>query len=99
MLSSRQLSHKQKKPKKWYIELRDHLQTVRRFPAFEDKRQSEALGRQIERLVRYKVSGEQPDPQLSQWLEQIPDRRRKQACEPTNGARSPCPVVTWTNAL
>lgn len=29
--------------KKWYIELRDHLQTVRRFPAFTDKTQSECL--------------------------------------------------------
>ena len=59
---------------KWYIELRDHLQTVRRFPAFTDKRQSEALGRQIERLVACKVSGEQPDAQLSRWLENIPEK-------------------------
>lgn len=60
--------------KKWYIELRDHLQTVRRFPAFTDKTQSEALGRQIERLVNYRVAGEQPDAALSRWLEQIPAR-------------------------
>ena len=62
--------------KKWYIELRDHLQTVRRFPAFTDKGQSESLGRQIERLVNYRVSGEQPDAALSRWLEQIPARLR-----------------------
>jgi len=62
--------------KKWYIELRDHLQTVRRFPAFTDKTQSEALGRQIERLVRYRVSGEPLNPALSRWLEQIPARMR-----------------------
>jgi hypothetical protein len=30
---------------KWYVELRDHLETIRRFPAFTDKAQSEALGR------------------------------------------------------
>jgi hypothetical protein len=26
-----------KTAKKWYIELRDHLETIRRFPAFTDK--------------------------------------------------------------
>ena len=63
--------------KNWYIELRDHLQTVRRFPAFTDKAQSEALGRQIERLVNYRVAGEQPDAALSRWLGQIPARMRQ----------------------
>jgi integrase len=62
---------------KWYIELRDHLAIVRRLPAFTDKAQSEALGRQIERLVRFKIAGETPDAQLSHWLEQIPERLRK----------------------
>jgi len=63
--------------KKWWIETRDHLQTVRRFPAFTDKTQSEALGRQIERLVRYRAVGEQPDAALSRWLEQIPGKLRQ----------------------
>jgi len=67
-----------KQVRKWYIELKDHLQTVRRFPAFEDKRQSEALGRQIERLVNMKIAGEQPDAQLSRWLEQIPAKLSSQ---------------------
>jgi len=63
--------------KNWYIELKDHLQTVRRFPAFTDKAASEALGRQIERLVNYRVAGEQPDAALSRWLGQIPARMRQ----------------------
>ena len=66
-----------RKARKWYIELRDHLRTVRRFPAFTDKRQSEALGQQIERLVNYRVAGEQPDAALSRWLGQIPARMRQ----------------------
>ncbi len=66
-----------KKTSRWYIETRDHLATVRRFPAFTDKGQSEALGRQIERLIRYRAAGEQPDPQLSRWLEQIPESLRQ----------------------
>jgi len=59
---------------RWYIELRDHLRTVRRFPAFTDRAQSEKLGRQIERLINYRVAGEQPDAALSRWLEQIPPK-------------------------
>jgi len=61
---------------KWYIELRDHRETVRRFPAFTDKRQSEALGRQIEKLINFKTAGQQPDTELSRWLENIPARMR-----------------------
>ncbi|MHC4521310.1 MAG: tyrosine-type recombinase/integrase [Planctomycetota bacterium] len=57
---------------KWYIEIRDHLGTTRRFAAFSDRAQSEALGRQIERLVACRIAGEQPGAALSQWLEQIP---------------------------
>jgi integrase len=69
--------HNQRKQvRKWWIELRDHLNIIRRFPAFTDKAQSEALGRQIERLVNYKVAGEQLDPQLSRWLQQIPQKLR-----------------------
>ncbi len=62
--------------RKWYVELTDHRQIVRRFAGFEDKRKTEALGRQIERLICYRAAGEQPDPQLSQWLERIPDSLR-----------------------
>jgi len=63
--------------KRWYCELRDHLQTVRRFPAFTDKQQSEAFGRKIERLVSGKISGEPPDVQMSRWLETIPAKTRE----------------------
>lgn len=37
---------------KWYVEFRDHLERIKRLPAFTDKAQSEAFGRKIERLVR-----------------------------------------------
>ena len=62
---------------KWYVELADHLQIVRRFAAFEDKRQSEALGRRIETLVACRIAGSQPDPDLSRWLEGTPARLRE----------------------
>ena len=66
-----------KQVKKWWIELRDHLAILRRFGAFEDKRASEALGRQIERLVNFKIAGEQPDAQIAKWLENIPAKLTK----------------------
>ncbi len=62
---------------KWYIELRDHLDIIRRFPAFTDREQSAALGRQIERLVRFRVSNDPLDPAMCRWLEQIPNKLRR----------------------
>ena len=62
---------------KWYVEVRDHREAVRRFAAFTDRTQSELLGRQIERLINFRVVGEQPDRQLSDWLEHIPERLRE----------------------
>ncbi len=65
----------------WYIEFRDNLQIVRRLTAFTDKSLSEALGRKIVKLVNYKIAGENLDPQLSRWLEQIPARLRNKFVE------------------
>ncbi len=42
----------------WVIEFVDHTETRRKVMGFRDKRQTEALGRQIERLVSMRVSGE-----------------------------------------
>jgi len=44
-----------RKTSKFYVEFKDHLQLTRRLPPFTDKRQSEALGRQIEKLVACKI--------------------------------------------
>ncbi len=67
-----------KEASRWYIELRDHLRTVRRFPAFTDKGQSQKLGEKIEKLVTCRENREAPDRELSRWLEQIPGRLRDQ---------------------
>ena len=66
----------QKQITRWCIELRDHLERQRRFSGFRDKRQSEALGRQIERLVNCRMGDGQLDAQLLHWLEAIPSRLR-----------------------
>jgi len=58
----------------WYLEFRDHQETMRRTPAFKDKKASEELGRKIERLVSRRVAGESPDTSMSRWLETLPGK-------------------------
>ena len=64
------------KTSKWYVEFKDHLQLTRRFPALTDKRQSEALGRQVEKLAGCKMSGDPLSVDLMQWLESTPQKMR-----------------------
>lgn len=66
----------QKTARKWYLEFRDHLGTVRRLPAFTDKRQSEDLGRQIERLIMCRSTNSRPDLELTKWVETMPPKLR-----------------------
>ena len=74
--SYRSRDGQQKHTATWCIEVRDHLGRQRRFSGFKDKRQSEALGRQIERLVNCRIGGDQPDAPLLRWLETVPSRMR-----------------------
>ncbi len=59
---------------KWYVEARDHIATVRRFPAFTDKGKSETWGRQFEKLVSAKQSGEPLKADLIEWLAAQPSK-------------------------
>jgi hypothetical protein len=68
---------KKRKTSKWYVEFKDHLELTRRFPALTDKRQSEALGRQVEKLVGCKMSCDPLPVDLIQWLESIPAKMRE----------------------
>src|SRR5690349_7434709 len=62
---------------KWYIEFKDHLDTIRRLPAFTSKAASEEFGRNVVRLVDYhKATGGQVDPSLSRWLTDLPAQTR-----------------------
>lgn len=69
---------KYKKISKWWLELSDHNQIVRRFAGFTDRGQTEQLGRQIQRLINYKAAGEQLNPDCSRWLEQDCPRKLRQ---------------------
>jgi site-specific recombinase XerC len=63
---------------KWYVEFRDHLDTVRRLPAFTSKSASEEFGRNLVKLVAYhKATGGQVDPSLTRWLTGLPQSVRE----------------------
>lgn len=66
---------KAKQSSKWWIEIRDN-NVVRRFVGLTDKRQTEQLGDQIERLVNCKAAGEQPDAKLTRWLADTSEKLR-----------------------
>jgi integrase/recombinase XerD len=60
---------KTQETKKWYVEFRDHQETIRRLALFTSKTASEECGRNFVRLVDYnKATGGQTDPELIKWL-------------------------------
>ena len=60
---------RRRESKKWYCEIRDHLERRRRLPAYENKKASEEFGRKLEALVACRLCGERPDEELRRWLE------------------------------
>jgi len=67
---------------KWYCELRDTYERIRRIPAFTSKAASEECGRKLAQLVAYhRSSGGQTDPALMVWLEGLPLAMRKKLVE------------------
>ena len=46
---------KKRQADKWYVEFRDHLDTVRRLPAFPSKAASEEMGGYMDRLLQPKL--------------------------------------------
>jgi len=56
---------------KWYIDFVDHRGIHRRISGLTDKKASEALGRQIERLVAAKLAREPLSRELSAWVETL----------------------------
>jgi integrase len=67
-----------KASKKWYVEFRDHLRTVRRLAGYTSKSATDELGRNLVRLVEYhSATGGQVDPALSSWLSGLPMQMRQ----------------------
>lgn len=62
---------------KWYVEIKDHNETVRRIPGFTDNKATQEFGRRLEKLVAVRTLGDTPGPDLSRWLETLPSDTRK----------------------
>jgi integrase len=69
------------KATKWYVEVRDHLEQVRRLPGFTDKAQTEELGRKLSKLVSARSNSESPEQAMGRWLENLPRRIRSKLVE------------------
>ncbi len=68
---------KQRQASKWYVEYRDHAGMVRRVPGFRDRRATDELGRKLERLAALRAARQEPDRELSMWIEGLPARLLK----------------------
>jgi len=62
---------------KWYVCFVDARGVRRRLPAFTSKKESEALGRTLERLVSCRASGEVMPIDMRRWLEGLPSGIRE----------------------
>lgn len=54
---------------KWYVEFRDHNETVRRLPGYTDKKATEDLGRRVESLAAVRMNGDTVPADLAKWLQ------------------------------
>jgi len=69
---------KTNKTSKWYVEITDHNGDTRRVPAFTSRSASEEFANNLKKLVAYhQATGGQVDPDLQEWLNQIPSSTRK----------------------
>ena len=57
---------------KFYCELRTSDQRILRLPAFSDRRLTESLGRNVQRLIDCRASGETLPQDTSRWIETLP---------------------------
>jgi len=67
---------KTREVKKWWIETRDHLGTIRRFAGYTDQDQTEILGKKIDKLIVHRLNNEPPDKDLSKWIESMESKLR-----------------------
>jgi integrase len=58
----------------YYIDFYDHHRRRHFLAAFPEKRESVGLADKIECLVSCQVSGQQPGPELQQWIDRLPNR-------------------------
>jgi integrase len=67
---------KKRTVKKWWIETKDHLGTIRRFAGHTDEKQTKILGDKIDKLIVHRKNNEPPDDKLSDWLTSMESKLR-----------------------
>lgn len=66
---------------RWYVCFKDHNEIWHRLSADKNRSVSEAMDRNITKLVRYKLAGDLPDAALLKWTEGIPYRLKSKLAE------------------
>jgi len=66
---------------KWYVEIKDHHDAVKRIPGFTDKTATLELGRKLMRLVSIRVAHDPPNAELIRWLEGLPATLRNRIAD------------------
>jgi len=61
-----------KKSKRWWLDFADADGRRWRLPGLTDKRQTEALAGNVERLLAIRVSGDALPADVLKWIEQVP---------------------------
>ena len=61
---------------KWYVEFRDQNEAVRRLPGYTDRKQTENLGRNLERLAACRFNRVPLDVEMGRWVEGLPASMR-----------------------
>ena len=64
--------------KKHYLDFFDHNEVRHRIPAFEDKRQSEAMGAKIKDLIGLRAGRMTPEPEIQRWIDGLPKKLLRQ---------------------
>lgn len=62
------------KSRNFYIDFYDQYRRRHNLAAFPERRESLALADKIENLVTCQISGQQPGPELQQWIDKLPNR-------------------------
>ena len=70
-----------KESQNWYVEIRDHQESIKRIPGFTDKAATTELGRKLTRLVSARIAHDPPSAELIRWIEGLPTRLRARIAE------------------
>lgn len=66
-----------RKTENWYVEFRDHKGLIHRLPGYRDKKATEELAHNVERLVSLRAAKSDLPPQLVAWLHEADEALKR----------------------